>query len=227
MLKNWRCWLACAFLAAGCAQNEEPAVEKDYFPLKTGMFWEYQVDETSYTAFAPPASSSFQLRIVVADSVPAADGGFTYVLHRYVREDESAPWQFLNTWSARKYAGYALVAEGNTLYAKLAFPVYLHRAWNGNLFNQNTDDTYRIAALLPEVMLTSGLSVVDVAEVEQENVTNNLTYRDVRSEWYAHAIGLVQKKSEVWTYRCGGGTCTGEIESGHAYRQVLTAYGSE
>ncbi len=212
---------------SGCDDRNAVAPEKDYFPLRSGLYWEYDVEEIIYTPFNPPASLSYQLRIIVADSVGSSEGGYIYVWHCFRRTSDAAAWQFSETWSARKYAGYALVAEGNTTYARLAFPVYVNRTWDGNLFNSLGADNYRIAAKSAGMVSPLGLSFNEVVEVEQENVSNNLTYRDVRKEWYSNGIGLVRKESEVWTYRCSGGTCTGEIESGYALRINLKDYGRE
>jgi hypothetical protein len=210
-----------------CASDEHFAVaERNYFPLQTGMFWDYRVEETLYRAFTPPEDRNYDLRVIVIDSIAGTDGGTVYILHRYVRSNEG-PWQFQETWSARLYGGYVIITEGNTSYARLALPVYEGRTWNGNLFNNLPADTYRITRFLPEFRISESLSFADAIEVEQENVTTNLTYRDVRHEVYADRIGLVFKESEVWTYRCGGGICTGEIENGYHLRQKLLHFGHE
>lgn len=227
MRRKWLAWMVPVMLAAGCRQEELPTPEANYFPLQTGTFWEYQVEEVNYSPFASPVVNNHLLRVEVVDSTRSSLGDYIYILHRFTRPDTNSAWQFLNTWSARRYAGYALVTEGNTTYAKIAFPIYVNRTWNGNLFNSLAEDSYRITQQIPEEELLTGLRVNDVAEVEQENVTSNLTYRDVRKEWYARNVGLVYKFSEVWTYRCGGGTCTGEIENGYSLKQTLTAFGRE
>lgn len=211
---------------SGCVDDSIHG-EKNYFPLLTGWFWEYQIEETTYSPFSAPVTQNYQLRVVVTDSVLSSEGDYIYSLQRYRRGTAADDWQFVDAWWARRYAGYALVTEGNITYARLAFPVYTNRTWNGNLFNAGEADMYRISGRQDGMTSPAGLAFNDVVEVEQENVTNNLTYRDLRKEWYGHGIGMVRKESEVWTYRCTGGTCTGEIENGYAFRQILTAYGRE
>lgn len=215
-------------LINGCSDNDFTNREKDYFPLKTGWFWEYQVEEITYNPFSSPVLKNYFLRIEVADSILSSEGDYLYIWYRYIRNAINEDWQFDQTWSARKYAGYALVSEGNITYARLAFPVYVNRVWNGNLFNNNAEDYYRIISKSASGMdIPPGIDQEDVVEVEQENVFNNLTYRDVRKEWYANNVGLVKKESEVWTYRCSGGTCTGEIESGYSLRLTLMGFGRD
>ena len=92
------------------------------------------------------------------------------------------------------------------------------------MFNDHPEDEYQITNLV------TGFSTeppVDAAvKVIQENVPNNLTYRDVRTEWYGKGVGLVSKLSEIWTYTCTGGTCTDVINSGYKWEQTLLEYGT-
>jgi hypothetical protein len=223
ILKRLTNYLLISFLLVQCAEDTQPQLNgPDFFPLAVGMYWIYGVEETIFSPLQPPAADTFQLMIQVVDSFPNSEMGFTYVLHRFTRQEENLPWQFIDTWSARLTDQFVILSEGNVPFIPLAFPVQPTRRWNGNLFNDKPEDEYQITRLLSD----SSLPVDVVAEVVQENVTNNLTYRDVRIEMYGKAIGLLSKVSEVWTYTCTGGTCTSVINSGYKWVQYLEEYGT-
>jgi len=222
ILKRLANYLLLGTLLVQCTDDEPFRLQgPDFFPLSVGRYWIYGVQETIFSPLQPPAADTFQLLIQVVDSFPNSEMGYTYVLHRFTRQEEGSDWQFLDTWSARLTDQYAIVNEGNTAFIPLAFPVQLSRRWNGNLYNSQPEDEYQITNLISD----SSLPAEVVAVVTRENVTTNLTYRDVRMETYGKDVGLLFKLSEVWTYTCTGGSCTSQINSGYKWVQYLEAYG--
>src|SRR5260221_884855 len=110
----------------GCSSKEplpEPIVP-DYLPLKRGGFQIYLIDsvvvkqnvETTY---------SFELKTVVTDSFPNAEGGFTFVIQRFKPVTSSSPSTALGSWSARVRSFQAALNEGNISYLKMASPLAL------------------------------------------------------------------------------------------------------
>src|SRR5688572_9615044 len=87
----------------GCSESEpeKQGTDSEYFPLQTGYFQIYSVDETIYTELSPPESFEYELKTEVVDSFTNLEGGYTFVIHRSTREAEPDPWQFLDAWSAR------------------------------------------------------------------------------------------------------------------------------
>ena len=224
-MKQLRYFLCISILFVQCTDDEKPRLNgADFFPLTVGKYWVYNVQEIIYSPLQPPSTQTFHLLVHVVDSFPNSENGFTYVLHRYTRPDESSSWQFTETWSARLTDQYVIVSEGNVPVIPLAFPVHLNRKWNANLFNDYPEDEYQITDLITGYSWETPVDVV--AKVIQENVPNNLTYRDVRLELYGKDVGLISKISEVWTYTCTGGTCTEVINHGYKWEQTLLEYGT-
>jgi hypothetical protein len=222
-LKRLVNYLWVSIVLVQCAEDETMKFNgPDFFPLAVGNYWIYTVQKTTYSPLQPPAADTFQLMVHVVDSFVNTEQGITYVLHRSTRQHEGFPWQFSETWSARITDQFVVVNQENVPVIPLAFPVHVNRRWNANLYNNLHEDEYRITRLLTD----PSLPVDAVAEVTQENVSSNLTYRDVRIEMYGKDIGLISKLSEVWTYTCTGGTCTGVINSGYKWVQYLDEYGS-
>ena len=213
-------------IMGGCTQDESIILFDDaYFPLRTGTFCVYDITETFYSPLEPPQTITYELKAQVVDSFPNEENGFTYVIHRFTRATEENPWEFQETRSARINDQYAIVTEGNTSYARLAFALYVSRQWDGNLFNALGEDEYTVESVDETFSLVDGPEFEHCAVVIQENVYNNLVYRDVRKEVYSRDVGMVYKESQVWNYSCGGGTCTGEINDGYHLIQVLKDHG--
>jgi hypothetical protein len=210
-------------LLMSCTDEVVSTRGTEYFPLRTGYQWVYHVQETTY-GVGGTTETTFKLKIEVTDSFTNTEGGITYVLHRYRRMTDSEPWTFESTASARLSGTFAHTTSGNTTYASLAFPAYVSRTWNGNVFNALGEDEYRVTAI-GESMTVEGETFSDVLQVEQERVENNLVFRDVREEVYAKNIGLIYKRSEVWNYVCSGGLCTEQIASGQQWIQSLISHG--
>ena len=211
----------------GCSESEPEMQGNDaeYFPLQTGFFQIYSVDETIYTELNPPESFEYELKTEVVDSFANLEGGYTFVIHRSTREAEDDPWQFLDAWSARTNAYQAVLMEGNISYVRIAFPVFKNKEWNGNVLNSLETDSYRIESVGEPYELNTGLEFSDVVAIKQEDELDELK-RDQREEVYARNVGLVYKKSIVLNY-CDEASCFGqqEINDGVEYVQVLKQYG--
>ena len=134
LLKHFYKYFGFALLlASACGKDEyKPAdIGHNYFPLKTGSYRIYVVNEIRYSEIAAPEISSYQLKEQVTDSFPdGGNGNYTYVIHRSTRQDAGGQWKPLSTWSARVTNLELMVNEGNTSFVKLTFPVRKGHAWN-------------------------------------------------------------------------------------------------
>jgi hypothetical protein len=148
------------------------------------------------------------------------------VLYRSTRTAGTEPWEYQETWSARLTDQFALVAEGNTVYAKLVFPLRLHVSWDGNQFNGEGEDEYILEQYGGTFDGGDGISFSDAIVINQ-NRESNLVFKDDRVEVYSLDKGLVFSEYQVWEYNCSGGTCTNQINNGTYRKMVLTDYGVE
>ena len=212
-------------LQAGC-NSDEPVRIKDaeYFPLQTGFYQIYDIEEILYSAFNPPESLLYELKVEIVDSFTNGEGGTTYVLHRSTRNDQNEPWSYRESWSARTTTQFAIETEGNTSYVKLVFPLQSGAHWNGNSLNDLGEDEYEIEGMGQLFNAGNGVSFDNCIVVNQNN-ESNLVFKDERTEVYSPGMGLVYKESSVWEYNCTGGSCSGQITSGRYLKQVLKDHG--
>lgn len=214
-------------IMAGCTTDPEVTVtDQEYMPLRKGLYHIYEITGTLYSVTDPPAELHYELKTVVVDSFQHEMGGYTYVIHRFIREDESDSWVYEDTWSARVDNNRAVVSEGNTDFVKLRFPASQGIEWDGNAFNTLDEDEYTI--LSKGKAYTAGtMSFDDCVEVEQNFLDDVIVMTDIRYEVYARGVGLIERKETILNFCTSNCQVFGSIEYGIEYTQAIKEYGVE
>jgi hypothetical protein len=212
-----------------CVPDEEFVVQDyghDYFPLRVGMYSIFDVESIVYGASSDePETARYQLQTEVVDSFNNTAGTVTYVIHRSTRPNETAEWDFLDTWSSRIEGEQAIVQEGNTPIIKLAFPLAEGLRWDANRYNTLEGDYYSIETL-GSPLTVNLIDFNKTATIEQEVFDDQVTRKDVRTEVYAKGVGLVRREASELVY-CTQQVCLSDqiIESGTIYKQEIREYG--
>ena len=205
--------------AFSCSQQEEPTVEipgPEYFPLEEGNYITYKVDSFRIIQNIESAYS-FELRVSVTGSFTNGEGNTTYILQREKRADATKPWKLAGTWTAWKSMSQAVIAEGNTSYVKLQFPLSSGMGWNGNALNDlgGPDRCGATDCDRYEVVETDSVVVI------KQDSTKDVLRKDVRYETYSKNLGLISRESTVYEYcdsECFG---TDFVADGTRYKQEM------
>jgi hypothetical protein len=204
--------IALCALFFSCGTNQPRPSNDLYFPLSLGVYWIYDVEETSTLRLTCTENgetiAKYELKVEVTDSFPNTEfeGGYAYVLSRSKRANANEPWQPIATWTSKRVASQVINNEGNVSYLKLVFPVYENQVWNGNLFNNEpqlngrVEDEYKVTQVARPYTLGSGRSFDRTVTVVQNEEQKNILYRDSRIEVYAWNVGLVYKESYLLKY---------------------------
>jgi len=224
----------------GCSYSNAVRIpDQLYFPLRVGNYQVYQVDETDFqhsscndTNLSP---KSYELKVLIYDSLKNAEGSYTYNIHRYTRPDSTQTWSDLDTWSARVTTNQVIVNEGNTSYVKLIFPLVNNSKWNGNQFNNLAEEDYILKNFNQSYQLSNGKKYATTLTVEESNIPDFFVKYDKRIEVYAPSVGLIYKETTQLSYFTNQCTtpsmtcCYGhqEVASGIIYSQTLSSYGRE
>jgi hypothetical protein len=197
-----------------------------YYPIETGMYRIYEVEETQYVNGTGTTSNYF-LKELIADPV-SFNGEIRYTIHRSKTSDTlNWPSPFSTTdWSVTNNGKQLIEVVNNKRFIKLSFPVKEGK-WNGNAFNTLGEDEYQMENP-GKAFAVNSVEYSNTVKVTQEADTNNVVKYDYRVEVFAKDIGLVYKQNDVYEYQqTGGNTDTTSKFSGMEYKAILIKYGKE
>ncbi|NJN42136.1 MAG: hypothetical protein HC811_07855 [Flammeovirgaceae bacterium] len=216
-----------------------PSSDLDYFPLQTGLYWVYEVEETTNLQ-GTENSEVYELEYKITDSIPGSDKLAVFIITRSIRGNPADAWTILDTWSSRANSIEGIMQEGNIDFVKMSFPLSKGKSWDGNAYNtfggsescgseEYACDLYSITAYAtPYTATTSSGSEIytDAIVIEQSNITDLIVAQDIRTEVYARNVGLIYKESVQIEY-CTVGSCLGQqvVDKGSWYYQRLIDYG--
>lgn len=211
-----------------CNETQEANPESlgyEYYPLKVGQFSIYDVEEIRYL-ISGFDTTIYQLRETIFDSIPSADR-ITYLLRRDVRPDAMSDWVSDSVWSVTRTTTNLSITENNIPFIKLTFPVSDGRQWDGNSLNTRSAITYYYQSLSAQII--DSISLDNHIRVIIEDIEENVTGVDLRSELYVNGIGLIEKdyltQKKCTSSDCG--TDLGEVIAGRSLKQTLIEIGNE
>lgn len=222
-------FLAVLFIFHQCqpSANEHLTPGYEYFPLETGRYIIYDVQELKYNFNVAPVQRTYQLKEVVGKLYSDVTGQPTYRLMRYRRPSEREQWQADSVWSVHIVNNEVIRTENGLDFVKLLFPVNSLLSWNGNQHNASEPDDY--------IMRNVGQSYYVLGKEFGETVTvvaqddSTLTAQDKRLEVYARRIGLIYKERTQVQFCTATPACTGRSQIDYGIRQVyrIRTYGNE
>jgi len=235
-MNSSRLFLLLLSILVACS-SEDPIstdIGLNYFPLRTGSEWIYQVEETIINQ-AVEEKTTYELRITLVDSIKNDNGTYAYIFNRATRTEDENPWQSISTWSASVNKNQLIQNESNIHFVKMIFPLFSGSRWNGNqynnladngnLFNGQGSELYELTEFDKPLLLSSGLEFQRTSTIVQNNFVDPIVGTDQRKEVYARDVGLIFKEIIQLEY-CTTPACLGQqkVDQGVMYVQTLTSY---
>jgi len=170
-----------------------PLQHRDYFPLNSGSYIEYDVMEITHDELSSIKSdtSRYLLRCEIQDSFMDNSGRIAWEYVRFKRSNTNQNWTQSDLWTINLADNKAQTVEENQRMVKLVFPIGPLTLWDANQFNTDPKLTCRYDKI-HEPLTMNGFSFDSTLRVEQENSRNLLIFRR-KYEVYANKVGLIKK----------------------------------
>lgn len=197
----------------------------DYQPLEIGLFWIYEVDQTTYFGENDSEEEEFFYRDLVRTFYLNGAGEQVFVINRTKSTDRSN-WTTQIEYTLLRRDFRLLRTIENQTVVNLVFPPELGKIWDGNIYRDKNEDEFEIDSIGSNMM--GGASSDNVVRVNQEDSDDEITFRDIRYEVFEKGVGMIEKYDEVITY-CSRNECLGDklIDSGSEVYMKLVAYGKQ
>lgn len=173
-------------------------IGKDYFPIDTGFWVEYQVDSIVWNDFYPTTDDrfidtfSFKIRELNESYFIDNEGKSALRIVRYKKTSDTIDWFLKDIWYANKTEKTAERVEENERFIKLIFPIREGNTWKGNAFN--TWDAWDYEYQNVDEPLVLNAKSFDSTLVVLQNDQLNLISKNYSIEKYAKHIGLIYKE---------------------------------
>ncbi|WP_080056932.1 hypothetical protein [Spirosoma aerolatum] len=217
------------FLSITCTPSlQEPASpDYTYFPLETGRFWIYDVQEKQFTSADSPVQRTYQLKELVGQAYTDVTGQQAYRLLRYKRSDDTQPWQPDSVWSVRLVNNLAIRSENGRDFVSLLFPISDQSSWNGNQLSGAGADLYVVRNVGQPYRVLAKQFDNTVTVIAQDDST--LVSQDKRMDVYARGIGLVYKERTHVQFCTASPTCIGHQLIDYGTQQIyrIRTYGTD
>ena len=162
-----------------------------YFPIGLNQEKEFLVTNINHSSFGKD-TVTYYLKEVISEKFLNLEGDSAYRIERFWKTDSANNYEIKDVWVANKSLNFAQLVEENIRFTKLIFPFDVDVVWDGNAFNNQQFQEYRIESInIPYNV--NGLSFDSSITVIQNYKSNLLEYENSK-EIYVIGVGLVYKE---------------------------------
>jgi hypothetical protein len=162
-----------------------------YFPIELNQEKEFLVTNINHSSFGKD-TVTYYLKEVISEKFLNLEGDSAYRIERFWKTDSANNYEIKDVWVANKSLNFAQLVEENIRFTKLIFPFDVDVVWDGNAFNNQQSQEYRIESInIPYNV--NGLSFDSSITVIQNYKSNLLEYENSK-EIYVIGVGLVYKE---------------------------------
>ena len=216
-------------LLTGCQlpTMDSGTADDGYFPLETGRYVVYAVEEQQFLLNTPPISRTYQLKERIGESYTDVTGRTAFRLLRYRRATENQPWQVDSIWAVRRVNNEAIRTENGRDFVRLVLPVANRLSWDSNRYNQLGQDEFTIRnAGQPYRVLDKPF---DETTTVYNQLDSTLISVKKRIDVYARQVGLIYTERVDVQFCTATPACSGRNQIDYGTKQVyrIQTYGIE
>ena len=189
-----------------------------YFPIELNQEKEFLVTNINHSSFGKD-TVTYYLKEVISEKFLNLEGDSAYRIERFWKTDSMDNYEIKDIWVANKSLNFAQLIEENIRFTKLIFPFDVNVVWDGNAFNNQQSQEYRIESINTPYNV-NGLSFDSSITVIQNYKSNLLEYENSK-EIYVIGVGLVYKEDiEVLINSAN----SNDFSQGYEFYQELIEY---
>tara|TARA_B110000046_G_scaffold15104_1_gene14537 strand:+ start:2739 stop:3401 length:663 start_codon:yes stop_codon:yes gene_type:complete len=189
-----------------------------YFPIELNQEKEFLVTNINHSSFGKD-TVTYYLKEVISEKFLNLEGDSAYRIERFWKTDSMDNYEIKDIWVANKSLNFAQLVEENIRFTKLIFPFDVNVVWDGNAFNNQQSQEYRIESINTPYNV-NGLSFDSSITVIQNYKSNLLEYENSK-EIYVIGVGLVYKEDiEVLINSAN----SNDFSQGYEFYQELIEY---
>ena len=216
-------------LLSGCQSPDAGPIEtgEDYFPLETGRYVIYDVEEQQYVLNASPVRQVYQRKEVTGSSFTDATGQPAFRLIRYRRNTAAQPWQPDSVWAMRVVNNEAIRTENGRDFVALLFPVREPLTWDANRRNNLGPETYSTRNA-GQPFGVSGIQFSETVTVQNQPDSTLVSQRKYVAV-YARQVGLIYRERTNLTYCTATPDCIGKNQIDYGRQEIyrVKSFGRE
>lgn len=221
--------LQSLLLLTGCQlpTMDSGTTDDGYFPLKTGHYIIYAVEEQQFPLNAPSIFQTYQLKERIGEPYTDVTGQTAYRLFRYRRTTENQPWQADSIWAVRVVNNEAIRTENGRDFVRLVLPVADRLSWDSNRYNQLGRDDYTIRNA-GQPYRVQGKTFDETVTVSNP-LDSTLISVKKRIDVYARQVGLIYAEHVAIQFCTATPACSGRNQIEYGTKQVyrIQTYGIE
>ena len=183
------------FLIIICSCKPINYIDEDYhskyFPVELNQEKEFLITNINHSSFGKD-TVTYYLKEVISEKFLNLEGDSAYRIERFWKTDYMDNYEIKDIWVANKSLNFAQLVEENIRFTKLIFPFDVNVVWDGNAFNNQQSQEYRIESINIPYNVNS-LSFDSSITVIQNYKSNLLEYENSK-EIYVIGVGLVYKE---------------------------------
>ena len=162
-----------------------------YFPVELNQEKEFLITNINHSSFGKD-TVTYYLKEVISEKFLNLEGDSAYRIERFWKTDSMDNYEIKDIWVANKSLNFAQLVEENIRFTKLIFPFDVDVVWDGNAFNNQQSQEYRIESI--NIPFTVNSLSFDSSITVIQNYKSNLLEYENSKEIYVIGVGLVYKE---------------------------------
>ena len=190
-------------IVSSCGTKIDPYTnnnsDSEYFPLKVGYTWIYEVDSIIFDNKGTKIDSTHSIiKESISGTFTDNEGNTAYIIERFKQNNQNIEnWSILDAWFAYKNDMQAVKNEENLKFIKLVFPVEKDVVWDGNAYFDSENTIVKIAG---EPIKIYEYWTYKYLDIDSKETINDIQYDNVATVLQVDYENSIEKRYSIEKY---------------------------